>query len=486
MYLMIITPPHSALNDARAQPTSLSEPPRASNMLGTYKLLLNRPPKLLLKCPQHLQVLPPKLLLNCPPKLLLNRRPPKLLLKHPPKLLLNRRPPKLLLKRPPRLQAFHAALLPHRTPKRFQHAKHSLTQHSTRAQHTSSQNRQVLLSRQALPPKLLKHLLRLRASHTTLCHPPPVDEDRSNFIDARSKQSAPSKPPKLLTSELTPEAAQDWENACATYFMHKEIEPQNQVKMVAFGMLDPRLHTWYLAQRVTLDVGTFLEYMTALKGAWLETHWDTKLQKKVLGSQQGGRAFYEWALELQNQNTLLYGNAAHLTDAQLRNQLEANICDDLTTAEVRHLDDKRLEDLAMHKRLADEAYKTSRRTNQSYTASKTTYSLLTNNSAPRLGPLTVAERTLLADNKGCFKCRKFYVSHRLRECPDGAPEASSYKTITEADAMAAKTKNERSNRSVPIAAVAPVTAMMPSSVLEDLSDSNDDTCMAPFETAHII
>ncbi|KAG1861478.1 hypothetical protein C8R48DRAFT_774212 [Suillus tomentosus] len=77
MYLVIITPPHSALNDARAQPTSLSEPPRASNMLGTYKLLLNRPPK-------------------------------------------------LLLKRPQRLQAFHAAYLPNRASKRFYRARYSL------------------------------------------------------------------------------------------------------------------------------------------------------------------------------------------------------------------------------------------------------------------------------------------------------------------------------------------------------------------------
>jgi hypothetical protein len=47
--------------------------------------------------------------------------------------------------------------------------------------------------------------------------------------------------------------------------------------MIASGMLDPRLHTWYLAQRVTLDAGTFDEYMTALRSAWLETHLDMKL-----------------------------------------------------------------------------------------------------------------------------------------------------------------------------------------------------------------
>jgi hypothetical protein len=151
------------------------------------------------------------------------------------------------------------------------------------------------------------------------------------------EQSAPSKPPKLTIGELTPEVVRDWKNACETYFMHKGIEVKDQVKMVAFGMADPRLHTWYLAQRTTLDAGTFTEYMTALKGAWLENHWDTKLRKKVLGSQQGTRSFYEWALDLQNQNALLYGNAAHLSETQLRNQLEANCNDDLTLAVLSEL-----------------------------------------------------------------------------------------------------------------------------------------------------
>ncbi|KAG1738916.1 uncharacterized protein EDB91DRAFT_1249091 [Suillus paluster] len=195
-------------------------------------------------------------------------------------------------------------------------------------------------------------------------------------------QSSPSKPPKLLVGELTPKVVCDWENACSTYFMHKEIEAKNQ----------------------------------------------------------GMRDFYEWALELQNQNTLLFGNAAHLSDAQLCNQLEANICDELITPvlrakldptmmlkkwikEVCHLDDKHLEDLAMHK--------------------------------------------------------------KSKECPDGPPDASSYKTLTEADAIAAKpVKNDRLMK--PIAAVAPVAAVMPLSVLEEVLDSDDDMCIAPFETNHLL
>ncbi|KAG2350852.1 hypothetical protein BDR05DRAFT_943190 [Suillus weaverae] len=305
---------------------------------------------------------------------------------------------------------------------------------------------------------------------------------------ARVKQSAPNKPPKLLAGELTPEVARDWDNACATYFMHKGIDADDQVKMIAFGMLDPRLHTWYLAQRAILDAGTFDAYMTALKDAWLETHWDTKLRRKVLGSQQGNRAFYEWALELQNQNTLLYGNTAHLSDAQLRNQLEANICDELTILvlraqlagdlslkkwieEVKHLDDKHLEDLASHKKITEELYKSSKRTTSS---NKTSSSKTYNPSSSRLGTLTEAERNLLMKHKGCFKCRKFYVSHQSKECPDGAPEASSYKTLMESDAIAAKPKTKT------VAAVGPVGAVMPSSVLDDGSDSEDDMALFQF------
>ncbi|KAG2739607.1 hypothetical protein P692DRAFT_20755199, partial [Suillus brevipes Sb2] len=94
--------------------------------------------------------------------------------------------------------------------------------------------------------------------------------------------------------------------------------------------------------------------------------------------------------------------------------------------------------------------------------------------------LTESERALLMKHKGCFKCRKFYVSHQSKECSDGAPDPADYKMLTESDANAAKPKTK------PVAAVGPVSAVMPSSVLDDGSDSEDEMCVAPFETAHII
>ncbi|KAG2126621.1 hypothetical protein DEU56DRAFT_742804 [Suillus clintonianus] len=209
------------------------------------------------------------------------------------------------------------------------------------------------------------------------------------------EQSAPNKPPKLTPGKITPQVACDWENACDTYFLHKQVDAADQVKMIASGMTDPHL----------------CKYMSALRSAWLESHWATKLRKKVLGSQQGNRRFYEWALDLQNLNTLLYGNPTHLDDVQLRNQLEANICDKLTIPilrakladdlslkewieEVKHLDDERLEDLASQRKIAEEIHRSSKRniatTYKPSSSSTKTY----NASSPRLGLLTETECAL--------------------------------------------------------------------------------------------
>ncbi|KAG1735249.1 hypothetical protein EDD22DRAFT_731980, partial [Suillus occidentalis] len=291
------------------------------------------------------------------------------------------------------------------------------------------------------------------------------------------EQSTPNKPPKLTAGKITPQVACDWENACNTYFLHKQITTKDQVKMIASGMADPRLCTRYLTQRATLDTGTFSQYMKALRDAWLKSHWATKLRKKVKGSQQGTHTFYEWALDLQSQNALLYRNPSHLSDVQLWDQLEANLCDEPTAPviraklddnltlkewieEVKHLDDECQEGLASQWKVTEEIHRSSKHT--AMTTNKTSSSSkMYNSSSPRLGALTETERTLLMKHKGCFKCRKFYISHQSKDCTDGAPDASSYKTLTESDANAAKPKLKT------VAAVGPVGAVMPLSVLDD-------------------
>ncbi|KAG1812154.1 uncharacterized protein BJ212DRAFT_1301674 [Suillus subaureus] len=173
---------------------------------------------------------------------------------------------------------------------------------------------------------------------------------------------------------------------------------------------------------------------------------------------------------------------AHLSNEQLHIQLEANICDELTIPvlrvklaedltlkkwikEVKHLNDKHLEDLASHRKMAEDLYKSLRHaTSSNKMSAPRTYTP----SSSCLGTLSEAEHTLLMKHKGCFKCQKFYISHQSKECTDSVPEASSYKTLMESDAIAAKPKGKT------MAAVGTIGAMMPSSVLNDRSSSEDD------------
>ena len=49
-----------------------------------------------------------------------------------------------------------------------------------------------------------------------------------------------------------------------------------------------------------------------------------------MGTHQGDCPFWDWAMEMQSINTLLYGTALYLNELALQNQLEANRSPELT------------------------------------------------------------------------------------------------------------------------------------------------------------
>src|SRR5258705_237221 len=61
----------------------------------------------------------------------------------------------------------------------------------------------------------------------------------------------------------------------------------------------------------------------------------------------------------------------------------------------------------------------------------------------RLSPLTPEERSLLGENRGCFKCRRFFQDHRTSNCPNGLPSGETYKTLTSDDLVRAKKAVEK-------------------------------------------
>jgi len=314
-----------------------------------------------------------------------------------------------------------------------------------------------------------------------------------------------TKPPVLTAGIITPETARAWERACRQFFLQKNVPEDDQVKRVAWGMHDPRLQDWYLTEQDEIDGLSFAEYMVQLREKWLEADWQSKVRNRLLGTPQGARNFYEWAVELQSVNALLRDDPSHLTLQQLRYQIEATMNEELRAdclhdkvndeedfhvwlQLVKRLDE-RLQKTRSRQQEALEQYmrlqgkggsyggaKASSSTRAAPTSARTTFT--------RLPSLTNAERELLRAHAGCFKCRKFYVTHRSTDCPDGFPPGEGYKTLVERDALAAKPINKKSSVGVPTGRV--VNAVMPvSAVLGEGTDSGEE-CVAPLTTPHFL
>src|SRR5882724_11366426 len=65
--------------------------------------------------------------------------------------------------------------------------------------------------------------------------------------------------------------------------------------------------------------------------------------------------------------------------------------------------------------------------------------------------LTNSEKQLLSDNKGCFKCHSFFVTHCSNNCLAGFPDPSTYKMLSSIDVNNAKHNHTQK----PIAALTP-------------------------------
>src|ERR1700743_2793763 len=68
---------------------------------------------------------------------------------------------------------------------------------------------------------------------------------------------------------------------------------------------------------------------------------------------------------------------------------------------------------------------------------------------PRLTP---AERAIIFDHQGCFKCRRLYVDHKGANCPNGFPTPGSYKTLTPEYAEAVRDGRNKPRRGGTMAA----------------------------------
>ncbi|OJA14932.1 hypothetical protein AZE42_12832 [Rhizopogon vesiculosus] len=288
----------------------------------------------------------------------------------------------------------------------------------------------------------------------------------TNNRNAVVEQLDGTKPPVLTAGLITPEIARAWEQACRQFFLQKKVPEEEQVKHIAWGMHDPRLQDWYLTEQDVIDNLSFDEYMLQLQTKWLEADWQGKVRNCLLGAQQGMRNFYEWAVELQSINALLCDDPSHLSLLQLHEKVNEEEDFYKWLELVKRLDEK-LQKTVMRQQQVWENYAcmrgyrtSSKPSNQSSSKMESTKSYNTMNT--QLHSLTTAERELLKEHTGCFKCRKFYVAHRSADCPDGFPLGEGYKMLTECDALRARSI---SKKTISTPAGSAVNVVMPSSAV---------------------
>ncbi|KIM80694.1 hypothetical protein PILCRDRAFT_9497 [Piloderma croceum F 1598] len=314
------------------------------------------------------------------------------------------------------------------------------------------------------------------------------------------------KPPIITPGKLTPELLFDFENGAYSYFSFKDMKTKMEVPKVTGSLQDGRIQTWYRLNRVAVDAAGFPAFMKHICNAWLEPGWEQDVKLAILMSHQNNTPISDWIMLLESTNALLKGHVRKLSDDDLRNHIQshvhANTMTAATTAELhliveyekykcalKVVDDARIradellravvKQMMVQPSSAHPQFPRSNMTSLSSTTVVNTSS--STHTLDRLPALTSAERALLVEHNGCFKCRCFYTMHKSPNCPDGFPDKTLYTPLTDLDALAAK-KHQIKKEKIPVAAVVPTVVVMPSAVLGEGSDS--EYVIAPFYVPH--
>ena len=257
-----------------------------------------------------------------------------------------------------------------------------------------------------------------------------------NIVVVESRN--PKVPPTLTAGKITPEVLHRWERACKDHFRTKRIGEEAQVGSVLYRLEDLQLANWVEANEVILTALKFPVFMDRLRDHILEKDWDRKIKLSILDFKQGECPFGEWVYDLQNRNALLWGRPHHFSDVALRETIENNM-DPVLKIKVRRIvfaptaliqewvAAVTVEDETVareRKAMTDAIDKAARARDREVLRVRGMMNIM-NTSRPAArkdtgGPtaqrailpkLTPAERSIIFDHQGCFKCRQLYIDH---------------------------------------------------------------------------
>lgn len=263
---------------------------------------------------------------------------------------------------------------------------------------------------------------------------------------ATVQSSGTKHPPTLSSGTLTPETLSVFERHCLYHFIAKKIDDKDQVATIASGFHDPLVQTWYFNDFAKYNALTFTEFMGLVHKRWLKKNWQDELRTRISRSRQREEeSFDEWIENLERLNNLLVGHALLLDESGLRQHIKAYSCAEVREYTVRsevsavadylqwkallgEFDDRHRADRARRDKEI-ESYLRRFPTKGTSHAGPQRNTSSSDSTSKVLPKLTDEERSYLRENEGCFKCRKVRAGHTAASCPNGYPDAATYKAL---------------------------------------------------------
>lgn len=260
-------------------------------------------------------------------------------------------------------------------------------------------------------------------------------------------------PPIMTPGDVTPDVLLTFTQRCKHHFKSKAIAEADQVATIAPSFQDSGVANWYLTNEARLVKLSFTDFIKEFRKRFFKRNWADNLRTELeLYNMTDDDRFDVWIEKVERLNELLTDTEYHLPDTELRNHIKFHTClklrlaassvdgsAKLTYEDLKEYlslrDEERREDLAQIRAAARRALgptsggssrtQTSRSSRDENTAPAT--------ARPALPKLSNVERQLLADNDGCFKCRRPFADHNSKTCPNGFPDARNYKPLTAND-----------------------------------------------------
>ena len=306
--------------------------------------------------------------------------------------------------------------------------------------------------------------------------------------------------PTLLTGKVSPEIYAEFIRLAKAFFREKDVAPDRQVARISGSLTDSGHLEWYDANETNLESGSFEDFCTAFRAKFVSNRDDHKLQAQLYGSKQGDHEFLDWAQDVCRINRLIIGSDAHLSDAQLSHILRGNCEPELLKklgtftlnadpstnlqgwiSEIQEVYEELSEECARIRRMMESMLKAAKPKTTPANPATSTSTQPPRPSQPREGmipKLTATEKQLLSDNQGCFKCRRVFMDHMSRDCPNGFPK--KHYAITQA--LVDRFRPKANPPATKAAVDATSSSAAPIGFSSVVEDTDSDTEYVPFDS----